>query len=291
MKCLRLGLAVAVVLALGAAGATARAGNPSAPHVLVIGDSVATGMQWYPDAVAVLERGLEVEWQVAVCRRLVGVSCTFQGDTPPNLVGLVGSLGAVPPVVIVEMGYNDFAATFAASVEQSINALLQHGARQILWLTLRAVKHPYVDMNAALAAAARRHPQLRLVDWNVYARSHPDWFQSDGEHLVESGGVAMATLVHLAVDEVVNPLLITCSTVAPARLGTPYAARLTASGGRKPYRWRLDGSPPAGLHLLADGRMYGTPRRLQRVTLKVHVTDAEGQTAARRLPLVVSPTP
>lgn len=283
-----LGVSAAVVLVVAAlAGSTASAQSSAAPRVLMIGDSVATGMQWYEDAATVLERNLAIEWQVAVCRRLVGQSCTFQGVTPPSLASLVSSLGPVPPVVVVEMGYNDYQGTFAASVEQSIDLLISHGAQHILWLTLRAVRHPYVQMNAVLAAAVARHPQVSLVDWNRYSRNQPSWFQSDGEHLVPSGGVAMATLIHLAVDEVTNPLRPVVQPLPSAHVGVPYSTRLAAAGGKRPYRWQLVGRPPRGLHLLANGRLYGVPGKAERVTVTARVSDSEGQVASRRLPIVV----
>jgi len=280
----------AALLCAAAWSAAPSAARPASdPHVLLIGDSVATGMQWHDDAIAVVQRGLAFTWDVAVCRRLVGTSCTFQGVTPPNLVDRVESLGTVPPIVVVEMGYNDFEATFAASVEQSIRTLLQHGAQHILWLTLREVHHPYIHMNRILARAAARHPQLTLVDWNRYARSHPEWFQDDGEHLIDAGGVAMAGLIHLAVDEVTEPLAVVPGRVRPARAGRPYSIQLNASGGERPYRWQLAGPPPRGLHLLAGGRLYGTPRVAQQAWLTLHVSDAEGQSASRRVLLRVEP--
>lgn len=284
---LRALMAVLCAVACLAAPSPAEAGRD--PHVLLIGDSVATGMQWHDDAIAVIQRGLGVDWNVAVCRRLTGLSCTFEGITPPNLVDLVTSLGTVPPIVVVEMGYNDFEATFAASVEQSIRTLLQYGAQHILWLTLREVHHPYVRMNAMLERAAARHPQVTLVDWNRYSRSHPDWFQDDGEHLVEAGGVAMAALVHLAIDEITEPLAIVPGRIHPGRVGSAYSVRLAATGGEKPYRWQLAGKPPIGVHLLADGRLVGTPRTAQRAWVTVRVSDAEGQSAARRVLLQITP--
>ncbi len=46
-----------------------------------------------------------------------------------------------------------------------------------------------------------RHPTLTVVDWNLYSRSHPDWFQPDGLHLTDVGAIAMATLLHRSLDE------------------------------------------------------------------------------------------
>ena len=74
----------------------------------VIGDSVMTGILWYRDATEILEQDLALRMEVAVCRRLTGTSCTFEGVTPPNLVQLSQSLGRqLGPTVVVEMGYND----------------------------------------------------------------------------------------------------------------------------------------------------------------------------------------
>ncbi len=284
----RLAVSLSVLAtAASLASSSAPAGVPGAPHVSIIGDSVATGMLWHDDAIAVLQHNLNVDWHVAVCRRLTGTSCPFAGAVVPNAVDLVTSLGTVSPTVVVEMGYNDFESTFAGSVDDTIQALLQHGAQHILWLTLRAVRHPYLRMNDTLAAAAKRYPQVELVDWNRYSRSHPDWFQTDGEHLVDAGGVAMATLIHLAIDKVTIPLQILSQTFRVARVGHPYVARFTAGGGEPPYRWQLLDGPPRGLHLLANGRIYGTPREAQRVTVLVRVSDSEGQTAVRRIKLVV----
>ena len=87
----------AVVLAASLAGARAnpaRAEQPSLASVLIVGDSVATGMSWHPDAIAVMQRNLDVDWQVAVCRRLTGASCWDQGVQPETAVGLVDSFQA-----------------------------------------------------------------------------------------------------------------------------------------------------------------------------------------------------
>jgi hypothetical protein len=144
-------------------------------------------------------------------------------------------------------------------------------------------------MNDILAQAAARHPQVTLVDWNRYARSHPDWFQDDGEHLIDAGGVAMAGQIHLAIDEVTEPLGVVPGRVRSGRVGRPYSVQLAATGGEKPYRWQLSGAPPHGLHLLAGGRLYGTPRAAQRDWMTLRVSDAEGQSASRRVLLQIAP--
>lgn len=269
-----------VVLMFVLVGGRASARNDP---VTVIGDSVATGMQWHGDAIAILQEDLGVDWEVAVCRRLVAPSCPFNGAQAPTLVELVQSLGPrLAPIVVVEMGYNELEQTFAKSIETSIQALLGAGAQRIIWLNLRECRHPYVPMNAMLDAAARRHPELAVVDWNRYSRSHPDWFQNDGEHLVDAGGVAMATQMHAAIEDALSPP-VTRSTTVHARVGKALEAKLSVRGGAPPYRWRAAaGKLPRGLELMAGGRIVGTPAKkgIRQVTL--WVTDSYGMTTVTR---------
>ncbi|HEV8461725.1 MAG TPA: putative Ig domain-containing protein [Gaiellaceae bacterium] len=263
--------------------ATAHADSPQ-PNITLIGDSVATGMQWHNDAIAVLQAGLDVDWEVAVCRRLIAPSCPFEGAVAPTLVDIVQKLGPkLAPVVVVEMGYNELEQTFASSVETSINALLAGGAKRVIWLNLRVSRHPYIPMNAMLVAAAKRHPEVALVDWNKYSRSHPEWFQNDGEHLVDAGGVAMATLIHNAVQDALSPPVAVARHLASARVGRAYSARLSVRGGDTPVTWRIAaGHLPRGLELMAGGRIIGTPTQKGTAQVTLWATDAYGMTAVCR---------
>src|SRR5581483_2845735 len=117
----------------------------------------------------------------------------------PTLLDTVATLGHVPPIVVLVMGYNDPAPTFPAAVDASLAALTKAGAKHVLWLTLHEVQAPYPELNTDLQQALSHWPQLQLVDWNAAAAGHPEWFQNDGVHLLDSGGVAMAHLAHAAV--------------------------------------------------------------------------------------------
>lgn len=282
-------MAALVCAGLVAASAGARATAPP-PKVTVIGDSVLTSVLWYQAPRVVLQEDLDVRLEVAVCRRLTGTSCPFEDATPPTLVELVEAKGAsLGPTVLVVMGYNDREQTFAESVEASIQALLRARVRSILWATLREVRHPYVRMNDALVAVARRHPEVTIVDWNMYSRSHPEWFQSDGLHLLPEGGVALAQFLHEAIMKAVRPppLQLTTSVLPVAQIGRPYSTRLAASGGRPPYRWRLvAGSLPRGLRLFPDGRISGLVARPARAVVELGVVDADGRVVTSRRVLV-----
>ena len=271
-------LVVSVGLAVLAV-ASASAGAAAPPSVLVIGDSVATGMYWHDDAIAVMQENLGVYWDVAVCRTIDGTSCPFDGERAPTLVQAVAARGTVPPTVVVEVGYNDPAGTFAAEVDKAMSALTAAGATHVLWLTMRESRAPYPTLNALLDKAAARWSQLELVDWNAVSESHPSWFQTDDVHLTAEGGIAMAHLAHGAVMQLLDPLRVS-STPLRLKARRAYAMRLRAEGGTPPYRWRVaSGRPPRGFHLLANGTLVMTGASRAQATLTLAVTDADGTAA------------
>jgi hypothetical protein len=252
------------------------------PQVMIIGDSVATGMLWHPSAIAVLQKGLDVDWEVAVCRTLTDPGCPFDGERPPSLVDVVDTLGSVPPIVLVEVGYNDPLPTFASAVDSAMTALVAAGAQHVLWATLREAHEPFPELNAVLRAATARWPQLELVDWNAASLGENGWFQTDGEHLLEPGGIALAHLLHGAVFSLIDPLRIVS---APLRLraGRSYSTRLRAAGGVAPYRWKVvRGRPPRGFHLGTNGTVTARLPGAAHSTFMLEVTDADGVTATVR---------
>jgi hypothetical protein len=275
--------ALALTVAAGSAR-PARADQPALAQVMILGDSVATGMLWHADAVSIVQQNLGVYWQVEICRRLTGLSCTSDGVTPPTALDLVDSLPSVPPYIVMVMGYNDPADTFAQSLDATMQALVAKGAQHVLWLTLRESEGPYPLINQQLRAAVARWPQLRLVDWNAVSTNHPEWFQNDFVHLVEAGGVAMARLVHGSLMEEVDPLKVDPLTVPALRYGRLLNARLDAQGGTPPYRWRVAaGRPPRGIHLATSGQLSGRPWGSRPLDFTVSVTDADGLSATTSL--------
>jgi hypothetical protein len=273
---------VAAILGLLATSATAAEERP--PQVTVIGDSVLTAVLWNEQPLAILEQGTQMKLDIGVCRRLTGVSCPFAGGNVPTLIDVVHSLGPqLGKIVLVEVGYNDDHDTFAQNVEESIAALKQAGVQKILWANLRGFAQQWIDMNAVLDDAARRHPELTIIDWNGYSDNEWSWFQGDGIHLVHDGAMAMATLFNSSLREALAPPLVVQTTSLPtARVGHRYAARLIAHGGVAPYRWRVvRGSLPKGISLRPNGQIDGLPRRSGRVSIVVQAADSLGRAATR----------
>ena len=286
------GVLVFALLALALGASTAHAGPRDLQHVTLIGDSVADAIPGTSSAVAIVRQGVDLDLEVAPCRRVEGEGCPVNGVRPPSVVQLAKAMGSTLGAnVVVSVGYNDFEDQYAQNIEDALDAFKAAGVKHVWWLTLRAAHHPYINMNDDIQTAAKQHPELSVVDWNVYSRSHPDWFQDDGLHLLQPGADAMATLIHqslLTGGIALKPVQVTTTVLPAARRGKPYAAKLAATSGLAPYRWSLLARAPKGIHLEADGRIFG--RALAKpgaYVLSVRVKDAAGSLAVRRLTLRV----
>jgi hypothetical protein len=286
-------VAAAVVLGLPAASTAAGARTQTtAQHVTLIGDSVADAVVETSTALAEARREISLELQVAPCRRVAGQSCPYNGVTPPNVIDLVHSLGSqLGPNVVVAVGYNDHEDSYAQDIDDAVKALESEGVKRVFWLTLRAARHPYLTMNDAIEALPSQHSEVSVIDWNVYSRSHPEWFQSDGVHLTGAGALAMATLIHKSLETagIAAPdVRVRTSSLPTARRGVSYSARLVGAAGVAPYRWSLLERAPAGLHLESNGVVRGRPSvAAGAYTFNVRVTDATNTSTTRRLTLHV----
>ena len=264
---------------------------PPPPRVTVIGDSVATAILYDKGAQAILGQGVDLRLELAPCRRVAEESCPYDGARAPNVIELVETLGkALGSTVIVSVGYNDYQDLYAANIEDALAALRAAGVQRVIWVALRATRTSYMAMNDTIDAAARRHPEMTVADWNLYSRSHPDWFWEDGLHLKGEGSRAMASLLHKRLVALgiplPDPLEIDTRALPQALTGKGYGTQLAAHGGRKPYRWTRAPSLPSWLRLTADGRLSGkAPARIGKVSIVVRVTDATGTAASRRLTL------
>jgi hypothetical protein len=289
---------VGLVLVLACLGpADGARADAALPVVTVFGDSVVDAIRSEPTALATLGTGVSVNLQLAPCRRLEQTSCPYMGFRAPTVLDVINSGAPLGATVIVAVGYNDYEDTYAGDIDDIVAALRKDGVQHILWATLRAVRHPYLTMNDAIAAAAQRYPEFVVVDWNIYSRSHPDWFQEDGLHLNGDGAVAMATLFHDALTKLgipvvaapaKTPLTLPRAAVPTARVGIRYSLALKAVGGQTPYRWLLrHGSFPRGLRLSSSGRIAGVPQISGHFSVMVGVVDAAGRRAARTIALTV----
>ena len=277
-------LVLALLVLPLAAAATATGSAAAEPRVTVISDSVMTSVLWHSENVAILDQGVDLDLEVAVCRRLAGASCAFEGAAPPTLLDLLPSLSNLGSTVVVEMGYNDFPATFRANVEETIRQLTARGVGRIVWPTLNVSKPEFAAMNQVLIEEMTAHPQLSLVDWDAYSEGHPDWFQTDNLHLMPAGGAGMATLVH---GTLASPLTLSVQATSPAGMsGVAYRAGLAGPSGGS---WRLlSGSLPPGLRLAAGGAISGRPTQAGTFAAELLFRSADFQLGHRHVEIRVA---
>jgi hypothetical protein len=288
--------AVALIALVPVAAGTATA----SPRVSVISDSIMTAVTWGNDAaLADLSQGLDLQIDAAVCRRLNGQSCQFNNAYAPTTLTVINGwstqLGSV--VVIVD-GYNDLPDHFAGDVELTLNTLRNDGVQHVLWLNLHEVRPEYVAKNAVLAAAAKRHPELRVLDWNAYSSPHEDWYQTDYVHLRPAGGVAIAMFIRKGIADAFAPppppdpaLVVNVPRRLATRVGAHFTRSLSATGGTAPLRWSATNGTlrRAGLHLSAGGTLTGRPKHAGRFTVPLKLSDADGSSTAVVVTLVVKP--
>jgi hypothetical protein len=187
-------LALLLALVLLAIAPPASAGPGT---ITFIGDSVPAGLLYVPSAKRYLKRGLNIQLDLRVCRRLVADSCTYQGSTPSTAYERIKS-GPVGDTVVIDVGYNDYVSRYSRDVDRVMRALRSRGVDTVVWVNLREVRPEYRKMNAIIRAKRARWPELRIADWNARSKGRP-WFADDGLHLNHSGAWGLAKLIRDSV--------------------------------------------------------------------------------------------
>jgi hypothetical protein len=293
--------AAAVALSGVAAGLASGAdpGRGDTTRVTVFGDSAATAMAYDPKAREIIGTGIDLRLEVAACRRLGDLSCPYDGVRPPNVIERAAALGRdLGPVVVMAVGYNDYENNWADNIEEALRVLSKAGVEHVLWLTLRAERQSWARMNEMIEAAAKKHPEMTVLDWNALARGKSGWTQADGVHLTPTGAQSMATLINQGLVTLgvatragakTRRLSIAARTLPKARVGRAYSTRLQALGGKSPYRWkRVGGTLAPGVRLTAAGVLRGTPKKAGSYRIVLRVLDGAGAARTRAFVLGVS---
>ena len=164
------------------------------------------------------------------CRRIVVASCRGRfGTTPQSVVPLMKTTlkGRLGEALVVMAGYDDASITNAA--DQVVAEAEAQGVIRVLWLNYRsntnyilpgglAARTLYGDHNAELKAAAKRHSDLQILDWDGFTADQPDWFASDGIHLNLAGADGLANFIKDGLDA--QPAIGRCRATS-ALTGTP----------------------------------------------------------------------
>jgi hypothetical protein len=223
-------LAAGVMAGVALGAAAALPATRAAPRVTMFGDSAAEVLDYVTDAKQYLSQGLDVNWELKVCRRLVQLSCPYQGVRPPTVLDVVqaSAPGAIGRIAVVDVGYNDYVDQYQNDMETVIKALIGNGVEHVIWTTMHEVREDYRNINATIRAEAAKWPQVVIADWNAASQGQ-DWFNSDGIHLNSAGAWGLARLV--------RPLILSaCGDPCqppPAPAATPsFVIRATAAAIR-----------------------------------------------------------
>ena len=182
-----LALAVATMSLAVAMPAPAAAG---APHTLLhYGDSLTVGTGLYLSSFL-------PGWSI-----VESASISRHADEGPGAMSSLSS--SLPRVLVISLGTNDdpsAVSAFATDVRR-VAATAGRG-RCVIWSTI--VRPPYNGVsyeayNRVLRRASDRYANFRVFDWTTLARTHPEWFGSDGVHPTAAGyrarAAALARLV------------------------------------------------------------------------------------------------
>jgi hypothetical protein len=259
----------------------------------MFGDSIADSLVYVPEARAFLGEGLDLQLELAPCRKLVPVGCAFQGARPPSVLDIVrsSSLAQLGNIVIVAVGYNDPANNYETDMAQVANALVDRGVGHIVWVTLRAQTDDYRQINDVIVKQAPRWPQLQVADWEAASRGK-DWFNPDGLHLNADGALGLATLLRPYVLAACGSACASTpdaphNTRPPTLRGTPVVGRtLTCRPGawsgarpiRLTYRWLRGTRVLVGAG--GNTRRLGRADRGRNVACRVWAGNVSGASAA-----------
>ncbi len=115
-------------------------------------------------------------------------------------LSVANALTGSPDFALVALGYNDNQSTLGAEIDQVMTSLVAKGIRSVGWVTMSERRTTngianYAAGNAALRAAKKRWPQLRIFDWDAASIGGPRnrWFaKDDNVHLTTSGQAEFA---------------------------------------------------------------------------------------------------
>ncbi|HEU4973663.1 MAG TPA: hypothetical protein VFT50_01135 [Baekduia sp.] len=173
----------------GTAAASPPATSPGHGSVVVVGDSLAVGME------------------TALPAALPGWSVSIDGRTGRPLAEGMQVLAAttLPPSAVLAMSLftNDdptHVDALRAAVQQTLARVGPDGC--VVWATIQRPPlngHSYAAANALLARLAAADPRLRLVPWAEAMRAHPELLLGDGVHPGPQGFALRAQLYAQAI--------------------------------------------------------------------------------------------
>ena len=184
------------VLLAAIALASAGAAQAAPPRVTFIADSVADVLLYNPGPFHTLADGLDLQILAQPCRKLIDPGCPAENsDHPPSALDTINQVATqLGPEVVIEVGYNDVYDSYAAGIDQVMNALVAAGVQHVVWVTLVETEGTWAQINQLIRALPSRWPQVTVADWAPVAAGKSSWFVDDA-HMNYDGAVAFANFL------------------------------------------------------------------------------------------------
>ncbi|WP_373842359.1 acyltransferase family protein [Limosilactobacillus sp.] len=115
-----------------------------------------------------------------------------QGSATPAVIKQLESQGHLNKIVVLNLGTN------GAMSPQTINEIVKTigPGHQIYWMTAHVPTKPWQQtVNDEIEGAAKKYPNVHVVDWYGMSEKHSEWFASDNVHMGQEGNNNYARLI------------------------------------------------------------------------------------------------
>lgn len=205
--------------------------DPAVGSILFVGDSVGESIAT-EFRTAVMSAYPDVNFQACAGRGMAGADCAFAVASPNIDLDGVGVMNTAPTpaVAVVQLGYNDDPAGFAAEAQQMMAALTAKGVPRIIFVNMstRSNLRNYAQSNQVLASLAAWNPNVTVLDWAAHSGAADRWRWFDNQslccwvHLNTSGQAEFAMFLRAQLDGLrAQNLLPVAAPSIPIVLGLP----------------------------------------------------------------------
>lgn len=115
-----------------------------------------------------------------------------QGSDAPAVIKDLKSSGHLNKYVVLNLGTN------GPMTSDTVNEILDSIGKdhQVYWVTAHVpTKSWEKTVNEQIKAAAKKHHNVHVVDWNQQSADHDDWFAGDKVHMNENGNVQFTRMI------------------------------------------------------------------------------------------------
>lgn len=152
--------------------------------VTIIGDSITLGasgeiLQIMPDCIIDAKKSRQVEEGIEIAQNL-------------------DEQGRLGDTVIIALGTN---GNFSDEVAKELLDCIGE-ERTVCWVTAYGTNLAWKDdVNAQIKSISEQYENIRVLDWEMAAKGHEEWFCEDGIHLNEEGQAGYAEFIAQAMNK------------------------------------------------------------------------------------------